>query len=102
MDQKHVWGDWLQFTVTSKTVAMSNLDVVHFAHHKHPWEFHFALVGTNNVDERVKSILLRGTHHTGLQGKDQENLTGVLWWRLCALYTTTEFVHVYTRSPIQR
>ena len=36
-------------TVTSKTVAMSNLDVVHEAHHKHPWEFHFALLRTNKV-----------------------------------------------------
>ena len=38
---------------------------------------------------------------TGLQGKDQENLTGVLWWQLWPLYTTTVFIHVYTRSPIR-
>ena len=35
--------------------------------------------GQRVKDEKVKSILLGGTHHTGLQGKDQENLTGVLW-----------------------
>ena len=37
------------YTVTFKTVAMSNLDVVCKAHHKHLWEFHFILVGTNKV-----------------------------------------------------
>ena len=42
-----------------------------------------------------------GTRRTGLQGKDQENLTGVLWQQLWPLYTTTVFVHVYTRSPIK-
>ena len=41
-----------------------------------------------------------GTHCTDLQGKDQENLTEVLWQQLWPLYTTTVFVHVYTRSPI--
>ena len=45
-------------TVTSKTIAMSNLDVVCEVHHKHPWEFHFALVGTNKVQTLgYKSIL---------------------------------------------
>ena len=57
--------------------------------------------GQRVKDERVESILLGGTHHTGLQGKDQENLTGVLWWQLWPLYTTTVFVHVYTTSPIK-
>ena len=39
----------IQHTVISKTVAMSNLNVVHEVHHKHPWEFHFALVEINKV-----------------------------------------------------
>ena len=37
----------IQHTVISKTVAMSNLNVVHEVHHKHPWKFHFVLVGIN-------------------------------------------------------
>ena len=41
------------------------------------------------------------TCRTGLQGKDQENLTEVLWRQLWPLYTTTMFVNVYTRSPIK-
>ena len=47
-------------TVTSKTVAMSNLDMVHKAHHKHPWELHFALVGTNKV-QTLGYILILGS-----------------------------------------
>ena len=42
-----------------------------------------------------------GTCHSGLQGKDQEKLTGVLRQQLWPLYNTTVFVHVYTRSPIK-
>ena len=45
-------------TVSSKTVAMSNLDVVHKAHHKHLWEFHFALVGTNKVQTLCYKLIL--------------------------------------------
>ena len=45
-------------TVTSKTVAIFNLDVVREVHYKHPWEFHFALVGTNKAQTLgYKSIL---------------------------------------------
>ena len=50
---------------------------------------------------RGQVYLAWGTCCTGLQGKDQENLTEVLWQRLWPLYTTTVFVHVYTRSLIR-
>ena len=46
------------YTVTSKTVAMFNLDMVHEAHHRHPWEFHFALVGTNKVQTLGYKLIL--------------------------------------------
>ena len=66
---------------------------------------HYPLKGHRQGKEMMKGkgqvYLAWGTRHTGLQGKDQENLTGVLWWWLWPLYTTTVFVHVYTRSPIQ-
>ena len=45
-------------TVTSKTIAMSNLDVVCKAHHKHLWESHFALVGTNKVQTLGYKLIL--------------------------------------------
>ena len=35
--------------MTPKSVAMSNLDVVCAAHHKHPWESCLSLVGPNIV-----------------------------------------------------
>ena len=75
------------------------------------WEYrwsnahHYPLKGCRQGKEIVKGkgrvYLAWGTCHTGLQGKDQENLTEVLWWQLWPLYTTTMFVHVYTRSPIK-
>ena len=36
-------------TVTSKTVAIPNLDVVHEVHHKHLWELYLALVRANKL-----------------------------------------------------
>ena len=36
-----------RYTVTPKSIAMSN--VVHCAHHKHPWKSCLALVGPNIV-----------------------------------------------------
>ena len=66
---------------------------------------HYPLKGHRQGKEMMKGkgwvYLAWDTHHTGLQGKDQENLTGVLWQWLWPLYTTTVFVHVYTRSPIR-
>ena len=66
---------------------------------------HYPLKGHRQGKEIVKGegqvYLALGTRRTGLQGKDQENLTRVLWWRLWFLYTTTMFVHVYARSLIR-
>ena len=58
--------------------------------------------GKKMIRWRGQVYLAWGTHCTDLQGKDQENLTGVLWQCLWPLYTTTVFVHVYTRSLDQR
>ena len=66
---------------------------------------HYPLKGHRQGKEIVKGegrvYLAWGTRCTGLQGKDQENLTRVLWRWLWPLYTTTMFVHVYTRSLIR-
>ena len=66
---------------------------------------HYPLKGHRQDKEVVKGegqvYLAWSTRHTGLQGKDQENLTEVLWQQLWPLYTTTMFVHVYTRSLIK-
>ena len=50
------WG--VVTTVTSKTVAIFNLDMVRKAHHKHLWEFHFTLVGTNKVQTPGYKLIL--------------------------------------------
>ena len=50
----NMWAD----TVTFKTVAISNLDVVHKAHHKYLWKFHFALVETNKVQTLGYELVL--------------------------------------------
>ena len=66
---------------------------------------HYPLKGHRQGKQMMKGrgqvYLAWGTCHTGLQGKDQENLTRVLWRQLWPLYTTTMFVHVYTISPIR-
>ena len=41
--------DWLPPTVTPKSIAVSNLNMVRTAHHKHPWESCLVLVRLNIV-----------------------------------------------------